>query len=173
MLNENKFNYNNLQVNNYSKVTKQIKKSKIIRNKSDNNFIEENNNLINQIYHKPKTKNYHYKSLDNTINQDNDIELKYVTRKIPINSDENHFDYENEGLFSNKKIRKNNSYDNKYNSNDTSCYDSNFADKNNNMEKNNKNELSLSIDDYESDFSIEKIKNLPYNTNKPFYFYNK
>ena len=43
----------------------------------------------------------------------------------------------------------------------------------NDMEKNNKNELSLSIDDYESDFSIEKIKNLPYNTNKPFYFYNK
>ena len=145
MLNENKFNSSNLQVNNYSKVTKQIKKSKIIRNKSDNNFIEENNNLINQIYHKPKTKNYHYKSLDNTINQDDDIELKYVTRKIPLYSDENHFDYNNEGLLSNKKIRRNNSYDNRYNSNESSCFDSNFVDnyliENNNQ--NNVNEKSI------------------------------
>ena len=142
MLNENKFNSSNLPVNNYSKVTNQIKKRKIIRNKSDNNFIEENNNLINQIYQKPKTKNYHYKSLDNTINQDNDVELKYVTRKIPINSDENHFDYENEGLFSNKKIRKYNSYDNRYNSNESSCYDSNFVDNNNFMGNNNKNNIN-------------------------------
>ena len=145
MLNENKFNSSNLQVNNYSKVTKQIKKSKIIRNKSDNNFIEENNNLINQIYHKPKTKNYHYKSLDNTINQDDDIELKYVTRKIPLYSDENHCDYNNEGLLSNKKIRRNNSYDNRYNSNESSCFDSNFVDnyliENNNQ--NNVNEKSI------------------------------
>ena len=142
MLNENKFNSSNLPVNNYSKVTNQIKKRKIVRNKSDIYNIEENNNLINQIYQKPKTKNYHYKSLDNTINQDNDVELKYVTRKIPINSDENHFDYENEGLFSNKKIRKNNSYDNRYNSNDSSCYDSNFVDNNNFMGNNNKNNIN-------------------------------
>ena len=142
MLNENKFNSSNLQVNNYSKVTNQIKKRKIVRNKSDIYNIEENNNLINQIYQKPKTKNYHYKSLDNTINQDNDVELKYVTRKIPINSDENHFDYENEGLFSNKKIRKYNSYDNRYNSNESSCYDSNFVDNNNFMGNNNKNNIN-------------------------------
>ena len=142
MLNENKFNSSNLPVNNYSKVTNQIKKRKIVRNKSDIYNIEENNNLINQIYQKPKTKNYHYKSLDNTINQDNDIELKYVTRKIPINSDENHFDYENEGLFSNKKIRKYNSYDNRYNSNESSCYDSNFVDNNNFMGNNNKNNIN-------------------------------
>ena len=142
MLNENKFNSSNLPVNNYSKVTNQIKKRKIVRNKSDIYNIEENNNLINQIYQKPKTKNYHYKSLDNTINQDNDVELKYVTRKIPINSDENHFDYENEGLFSNKKIRKYNSYDNRYNSNESSCYDSNFVDNNNFMGNNNKNNIN-------------------------------
>ena len=142
MLNENKFNSSNLPVNNYSKVINQIKKRKIVRNKSDIYNIEENNNLINQIYQKPKTKNYHYKSLDNTINQDNDVELKYVTRKIPINSDENHFDYENEGLFSNKKIRKNNSYDNRYNSNESSCYDSNFVDNNNFMGNNNKNNIN-------------------------------
>ena len=142
MLNENKFNSSNLPVNNYSKVTNQIKKRKIVRNKSDIYNIEENNNLINQIYQKPKTKNYHYKSLANTINQDNDVELKYVTRKIPINSDENHFDYENEGLFSNKKIRKYNSYDNRYNSNESSCYDSNFVDNNNFMGNNNKNNIN-------------------------------
>ena len=142
MLNENKFNSSNLPVNNYSKITNQIKKRKIVRNKSDIYNIEENNNLINQIYQKPKTKNYHYKSLDNTINQDNDVELKYVTRKIPINSDENHFDYENEGLFSNKKIRKYNSYDNRYNSNESSCYDSNFVDNNNFMGNNNKNNIN-------------------------------
>ena len=142
MLNENKFNSSNLPVNNYSKVINQIKKRKIVRNKSDIYNIEENNNLINQIYQKPKTKNYHYKSLDNTINQDNDVELKYVTRKIPINSDENHFDYENEGLFSNKKIRKYNSYDNRYNSNESSCYDSNFVDNNNFMGNNNKNNIN-------------------------------
>ena len=42
----------------------------------------------------------------------------------------------------------------------------------NDMENNNNNKLSISFDDYESDFSIEKIKRLPYNSKKPFCFNN-
>ncbi len=139
MLNEKKFS--NLPVNNYSKVTNQINKSKIVRDKPHINFDEENNNFINQIYQKPKTKNYHYKSLDNSINQDNDIELKYVTKKIPLYSDKNHYDYDNEGLLNHKKIRRNNSYDNRYNSNGSSFFDSNLVD-NNLIENNNKNNIN-------------------------------
>ena len=139
MLNEKKFS--NIPVNNYSKVTNQINKSKIVRDKPHINFDEENNNFINQIYQKPKTKNYHYKSLDNSINQDNDIELKYVTKKIPLYSDKNHYDYDNEGLLNHKKIRRNNSYDNRYNSNGSSFFDSNLVD-NNLIENNNKNNIN-------------------------------
>ena len=40
----------------------------------------------------------------------------------------------------------------------------------NDMENNNNNKLSISFDDYESDFSIEKIKRLPNNSNQPFIF---
>ncbi len=42
----------------------------------------------------------------------------------------------------------------------------------NDMENNNKDKLSISFDDYESDFSIEKIKRLPNNSNQPFFFNN-
>ena len=42
----------------------------------------------------------------------------------------------------------------------------------NDMENNNKDKLSISFDDYESDFSIEKIKRLPYNSKKTFCFNN-
>ena len=42
----------------------------------------------------------------------------------------------------------------------------------NDMENNNKDKLSISFDDYESDFSIEKIKRLPNNSNQPFIFNN-
>ena len=165
---ENNFNIWNFPLKNFSKFSNNVKKSKLVRNKSDINTIEENNTYyINGIYKKPKTKQYQFRSLDNSINDENDdIELKYVTRKIPLFSDENFYDFDKEPLSSNRKIRRNNSYDNRFI--DNSYFDSNYNDnnniidgvRNNNINFNFKDNCSFGYKEKGTNVDEEKIKEL-------------